>query len=88
MDEAQLKLLARVVALEWVVGQILYMTVSANPDPLGDLRGYASRLKTELSEATIPTVDPAMSDVLMQELTEAVDALLDGLLRRLEREQG
>ncbi len=88
MDKAQLKLLARVVALEYVVGQILYMIASEKADPLGELRGYASRLKAELSEATIPTVDPAMSDVLTQELSEAVDALLDGLLRKLEREQG
>ena len=88
MDEAQLKLLARVVALEYVVGQILYMIASDTPDPLGELRRYTSRLKAELSEATIPAVDPAMSDVLMQELSEAVDALLDGLLRKLERDQG
>ena len=88
MDEKQLKLLVRVVALEYVVGQILYMIASDKPDPHGELRGYTSRLKAELSEATIPTVDPAMSDVLTQELSEAVDALLDGLLRKIERDQG
>lgn len=84
--EEKIKLYARITAIEYLVTQLLYMVASAKGDPVTEIKAYAARVKEELSESTATGFDPAMSDLLMQELSEAVDRLLASLIERLERE--
>jgi hypothetical protein len=49
-----------------------------------ELRAYRERVLSEHTEAAIKGVDPAMSGLLTQELTEELDRILSTLIERAE----
>ena len=86
MDKKELNLASRLTALEWLVSHLLFMVASSKGEPLKELRAYRERVRIELTESTVPEADAAVSDLLSQELQEAVDKVIGSLIQRLERE--
>jgi hypothetical protein len=86
-QQQELKLTARVVALEHLVQQMLYMIAAGQPDPLHLLKDFRERYLRELGESFVRGASAEMSDLLMQEMTEAADNVLSALIERLERGQ-
>jgi hypothetical protein len=78
-DRSQIKLLARLAALEILVQHLLVMVASAEKDPVAELRARRDHLLRKHSQAPIKGVEPATSDVVA--LTEALDALLSEAIR-------
>ena len=86
MDKKDMTVVVRIVALEWLVSHLLFMVSKASGDPLKVLQEYRARVRLELTESTIPSADPVVSDLLIQELQEAVDRVIGSLIQRLQRE--
>lgn len=86
LKEGQIKVLARLTAVERLMTHVLWILHRDEDDPLQALRDYRVRLSLELRSATIQGFDAAMSDLLAQELEEAADRLVGSLIERLERE--
>ena len=80
--EGQIKLLARLTAAETIIQHMLWMIVSTKRDPIGELEAYRDRVLDNATTATIRGVDPAMSDLLAQELKDSLDNLLSDTIRR------
>ena len=78
-----IKLTARVTAVEILVQHLLLMIVSNKPDPIRALEEYRSRVLCEYEEATVKEVDAFTSDVLTQELKDALDEVLSNLVSRV-----
>lgn len=78
------KLVARITALEILVQHLLVMVACAKADPIAQLAAYRERVLAEHSEGTISGTDAATSDLLTQELTEALDAVLSQALARAQ----
>jgi hypothetical protein len=76
LDKSQIKLVARLTALEILVQHLLVMVASAKRDPVAELRTCRDRVLRKHSQAKIKGFEPAASDLVAQELTEALDALL------------
>jgi hypothetical protein len=76
LDEGQIKLVARLMAVEILVQHLLVMVASAKHDPVAELRAYRHRILCKHSQAKIRGLEPAASDLVAQGLTEALDALL------------
>jgi len=66
VDKTELTIVVRIVALEWLVSHLLFMVAKATGDPLKELQGYRERVRLELTESTIPSADPVVSDLLTQ----------------------
>jgi hypothetical protein len=75
-DKGQIKLVARLAALEILVQHLLVMVASAKNDPVAELRACRDRVQRKHSQAKIKGFAPAWPDLVAQELTEALDALL------------
>ena len=86
MDKKEMTVVVRIVALEWLVSHLLFMASKASGNPLKELQEYRERVRLELTESTIPSADPVVSDLLIQELQEAVDRVIGSLIQRLQRE--
>lgn len=87
LSKGELKVLARLTALETLVEHLLFMIASSKSDPIAELRAYRERVLADSSQSTLAGVDPAMSDLLMQELTEALDAVLSRTISRAQESQ-
>jgi hypothetical protein len=76
MDEAKLKLEARLTAIEYLLSDLFvkwYAINGATNARIAEARAdTANHLKTQ----TFPGVDPAMSDLFAAEFEEAVSAIL------------
>jgi hypothetical protein len=83
-EVGQIKLLARITALEILVEHLLFVAFDRNHE---ELRAYRERVLSEYAESTLKGFDPAYSDALMQELSEALDRLLSHLIERAEAGQ-
>ena len=88
MDKKDLVVTMRIAALEHLVSHLLFMVAKSTGDPLTELRAYRKRVALNLEESTVPGASAVASDLLTQELKEAVDKILGPLVQRLERESG
>lgn len=61
------------------------MNASVFKDPALAVKDYRKRVHNQLENATVPQFGAATSDILSQELQEAVDKLLAGLEQRIAR---
>lgn len=75
-DNIEIKLLARLRALEIVIQDLLVVAASRKDDPVAELKACRNRLLRAQSHAPLKGVEPAMSELVAQDLTEALDALL------------
>jgi hypothetical protein len=82
--QGEIKLLARLTAAETLIQHLLFMVASTKPDPVAELKAYRERLLAEYSKVTMRGFDPASSDLLAQELTEALDNLLSVAIARAQ----
>ncbi len=82
------KLVARITALDHVVADLHVSEFLQKPNSLEEAGRWSSRLKESARHATIPGFDPAISDALSQEFSEAVDALADLTLSLLRQKLG
>lgn len=81
VSEGEIKVLARITALEVLVQHLLFVAFDRNAD---ELRAYRERVLSEYTESTLKGVDAVYSDLLMQELHDALDRLLSHLIERAE----
>lgn len=77
-DQAGIKTLARLTALEFLVQELLYQACGSK----AELQNFRTRVLAQMAKASFPQSDPAMSDLMAQEMTEALDALLQDAIRR------
>ncbi len=82
------KLVARITALDHMVADLYVNEFSQKPDPLEEAGRWSVRLKESARHTTIPGFDPAISDALSQEFSEAVNALADLTLSLLRQKLG
>jgi hypothetical protein len=73
-DTSQIRLFARLAALEILVQHLLVMVASGKNDPVAQLRACRNHVLRKHSQGTIKGVEPRTSDLVP--LTEALDALL------------
>lgn len=85
--QGEIKLLARLTAAETLIQHLLFMVASVKPDPVAELKAYRERVLAEYSEITMQGFDAASSDLLAQELTEALDNLLSVAIARAQGTQ-
>lgn len=83
-SEGQIKLLARITALEYLMQHVLLMAASSSENPRQEIEGYRQRVSDDLKTSTVSGVSPEMSDLLAQELDEAVDSIFSSLLAKLD----
>jgi hypothetical protein len=76
LDKNQIKLVARLTALEILVQHLLVMVTSAKHDPVAELRACRDHVLRKHSQARIKDFEIAASDLVAQEMTEALDTLL------------
>jgi hypothetical protein len=86
--EGEIKLLARVTALEIVARRVLGLVAAATPDPIETLESWREIFREELSTSVVRGRDAAMSDLLVQELSERIDALLSSAITEVRRSLG
>ena len=84
LDPRTVQLHARITALEILVQHLFVIVASVKPDAVSALRAYRLRVLEEYSEATMKDRDPATSDLLAQELVQALDHLLSQTLDRMQ----
>lgn len=84
LDKSQITLVARLTAVEILVQHLLVMVMSKKHDPVAELRACRDRVLREHPQATIKGIQPAMSDLVAQELTQALDALLSEAIIRAQ----
>lgn len=92
MDQRMIKLLARVGAIEWLLTHMIFgmargVAAENGTDTMAELKRYRARVNAELEGATMVGMDPARSDAFAQELADAADRLLGGMIERLESQQ-
>ena len=85
--EGEVKLVARVTALEILVRHLLQISASAAPDPATELDGYRERVLASYRAGTVKGFAPVVSDLLTQELTDALDALLSKAVSEMRDDQ-
>lgn len=77
MNEAQIKLEARLIAIEYVIGklaQLVYVKAGLSAEHVAILHGT---IREGLKNETIPGVDAAQSDLFSAEIEDAVGRLLN-----------
>jgi hypothetical protein len=85
MDRSQeIKLLVRVAACEQLIQHLLFMVAKSGGDPVETLKDYRARVLDEYREATIKGADAATSDLLAQELYDALDTILSRVIARAQ----
>jgi len=82
--KGEIKLIARLTAAETMIQHILFMIASSKPDPVGELEAFRDRVLSEYSEVTLRGFDAASSDLLAQELHDALDELLSVAIARAQ----
>lgn len=90
-ERSMIKLLARVGATEWLLTHVIYgmarnVAAENGTDAMTELKRYQARVRAELDGATMVGLDPARSDAYAQELADAADRLLDGMIERLDQQ--
>ena len=81
--ETLVKLLARITALEYVAQTLLYETAKPYGDPATALEVFAKQERAKLDLVPWPELDPALSDMMAQEVSEAFDRLVLGAAKRI-----
>ena len=76
MDETQIRLEARLLALEYLVCNLYAHAFKQASDPAAQAEERATTLREYAREFTIPGVDPAFSDMASAELNDALECLL------------
>ena len=76
LDNTEIKLFARLTALEIVIQHLLVIVASEKDDPVAELRACRDRLLRNHSQTKMKGFEPATSELVAQELAEALDALL------------
>jgi hypothetical protein len=75
LDKDRTKLVARLAAVEILIQHLLVMLASAKHDPVAELRACRDRVLRKHSQVKIRGFEVARSDIVAQEMTEALDAL-------------
>ena len=89
MTEKEIKLEARLIALEYLVCNLSAMIYRASsPDPVALHKERANKLRSHLASLTIPGLDPVLSDLASAELGEAMEGLLRTISEMLEALEG
>jgi hypothetical protein len=76
MTEAEVKLQARLFAIEYLLENVfivLHRIVKTSPESVLELH---RRIREMLSLETIPGVDPVQADMMLAEMQEAVEKIL------------
>lgn len=88
MKDAEIKLEARLLASEYLLCNLYAKRYLQFPDPMNAvIRGKESVI-AHLRSATIPGVDPALSDLGAGELGDAIEGLLSTITEMVEKETG
>lgn len=96
MDEDQLSLQARVIALEYLLKLTLWNVAVARADrnedddtsAIAEIAALADDTEEALNSATFPTADPALSDHLAACVRDNVRRVLRELVGEMETELG
>lgn len=83
--EGDIKLVARIAALEILVQDLLWQAFDRNLDAL---RAYAAALHASLAGSSVSGLDPSRSDLLASEIQDAAAEMLDALIERQEAQAG
>lgn len=83
--EGDIKLVARIAALEILVQDLLWQVFDRNLDVLRD---YAAALNASLSGSSVSGLDPSGSDLLASDIQDAAAEMLDALIERQEAQVG
>jgi hypothetical protein len=76
MDQKEIKLIARLGAIEYMIGQLsrmVYLSVGATPEIVEKSH---EKLREYLRTMPMPPTDPAISDLVAAEIQEAHERLL------------
>lgn len=76
LDKDQIKLVARLTALEILVENLLVIVMSAKHDPVAELQACRERMLRKHSQAKMKGFEITAPDLGAQEMTEALDELL------------
>ena len=76
MDKERIGLEARLTAIEYLLTTLLASRYQQRPDPLEALDAAANGVRDLLNQATIPGVDPALSDHAAAETRDEVLRLM------------
>lgn len=84
MDQAKLKLEARLQALEYViihVGKIALMSIAGYDEEKANVaaKNLREAAYEKLGSETLPGIDAALADHVMAEIREAADKLFEGI---------
>ncbi|MCA0342826.1 MAG: hypothetical protein LCH99_24245 [Proteobacteria bacterium] len=96
MDEDQLSLQARVIALEYLLKLTLWNVAVARADrndhddtsAIAEIAALADDTEEALNSATFPTAGPALSDHLAASVRDSVRRVLRELVGEMEAELG
>jgi hypothetical protein len=81
--EAQIKLFARITALEVLMQQVICLACDRDLDAVV---AYRERVLRDASVTSVRGFDPAASDLLAAELHDALAAIFDALIRKMMKE--
>jgi hypothetical protein len=84
MDEDAFKLLARIAALELLLGKLfalVYLSMQMNRDDI--MKGHRTLRSLLSTEALVKTNDPALSDLYSAEIEAQIDRFLLGVEKEL-----
>jgi hypothetical protein len=76
MTEAELKMEARLLAIEYLVGNLYVLMFRMNRKGLNDISAAHQILRQQMSRETIPGADPVQADQMLAEMQTAVERIL------------
>jgi hypothetical protein len=81
--EGEIKLVARITALEILVQQLICLACNRDLDEVED---YRERVMEDASVTSVKGFDPAASDLLAAELRDALDRIFAALIRKMKQD--
>jgi len=84
MDERDIRLEARLQALEYLLCDVCARSLRAHPSLIAAEKQRQQKLLAQLERFTVPGVDPVESDVAAAELQDAMKTLLDTIIEMAE----
>jgi hypothetical protein len=78
--EGEIKLVARITALEILVQHLICLACNRDLDEVED---YRERVMEDASVTSVKGIDPAASDLLAAELQAALDRIFAALIRKM-----
>jgi hypothetical protein len=83
-SEREIEMLARIIALEYLVKQLLWNLMKDDDDPVKQTELFAESATKEIANSAFPGIEPALSDHVSDLVREHVARVLRELADELE----